>query len=94
MNPREHIHAWLTMKYKKERDKRNNIANKSHGSDGIHGESYKTLRKPLANPITEIANNIPQWSELPSEWKEGAIVHIYNQKKAKRINESTIGPFV
>ena len=32
--------------------------NKAHGSDGIPGEVYKTLRKHTTTPITEIMNEI------------------------------------
>jgi len=67
-----------TKRYKKSINSLKN--QKSHGSDGIPGEAYKILHKHINLPIANIMNHIQAGGEMPKEWVEGTIVHIYKNK--------------
>jgi len=77
------IEKWLTEEYteKEVQKATTQLKNrKSHGADGIPGEVYKVLGNWITKPMTKILNKIHQGDEIPPEWKNGAIVHIYKQK--------------
>lgn len=54
--------------------------NKAHGADGIPAEAYKTIQTWLAEPLTDMINEIKNGKQLPTTWKNGAVVHIYKNK--------------
>jgi len=56
--------------------------NKSHGQDGIPGETYKALKPWIAKPIMQILNKIKNRDKLPPEWTQGTMVHIYKKGDA------------
>ena len=78
-----HIKYWLTADYT-EKEIRNTINklknNKAHGSDGIPAETYKALSPWTTGTITNMMNLLKNGAEMPEEWTEGAIVHIYKNK--------------
>jgi len=53
--------------------------NKAHGSDGIPEEAYKATQTWIIEPITQMLNEIKNGKQLPTEWKNGAVVHIYKK---------------
>ena len=67
--------------------------NKSHGTDGIPAEAYIACNKLVRKNITLICNNIGEGREMPTEWREGAAVHIYKHKGTHK-NATTTGPSV
>ena len=82
-NNEPHVYTWLTQDYTR-KDIKKAIQtlknNKAHGSDGIPGEAYKVLKQHLVTPITLIMNKIKNGQKMPTDWAEGVIVHIYNNK--------------
>ena len=58
--------------------------NKAHGPDGIPGEVYKVLKNWIRKPHTEILQKIQLGEDLPPEWKNGTMVHIYKNKGKNR----------
>jgi len=53
---------------------------KSHGQDGITGETYETLNTWITKPLTKMLNKIKNRDKLPPEWTQGTIVHIYKNE--------------
>ena len=78
-----HIYTWLTIAYAN-RDIGKFLTalknNKPHGIDGIPGETYKELRTRIAILIAKIMNKIKNGEQMPDEWVEGVVVHIYKNK--------------
>ena len=73
------IHDMLTREYTEEikislRQLKNR---KAHGTDGIPGEVYKALSNWITNPWKKYCQISKKEDEIPSEWKQGAIVQIY-----------------
>lgn len=64
--------------------------NKAHGADGIPAESYKTIQTWIAEPLTHILSEIKNGKQLPTTWKNGAVVHIYKTRGMER-NATTTG---
>jgi len=54
--------------------------NKSHGIDGTTGEVYKELKDWIETPLTTILQKIQNGDQLPPEWTQGTVVHIYKNK--------------
>ena len=76
-----HVQYCLTEEYA-ENIKRtiSRLNTKAHGSDGIPGGEYKILAAWIKRNITNMANQLKNGSQLPEEWVEGALVHIYKNK--------------
>ena len=53
---------------------------KSHGSDGIIGETLKCLSPWITHEITILTNKIQQGGEIHPIWLEGTLAHIYKNK--------------
>ena len=53
---------------------------KAFGIGGAPGDVYKALGDWVTKPITDILQEIQKCQELPPEWKQGEVVHIYKNK--------------
>ena len=63
-----------------DREMRNLVNSKSHGSDGMPGEAYIAARKWAITPIAKIAKKINERQAMPGNWTNGTIVYIYKNK--------------
>ena len=54
--------------------------NKAHGSDGIPADAFKAICNWITEPLTTMLNRIKNGQQLPKAWKNGAVVHIYENK--------------
>ena len=78
-----YIQHWINPEYTEKEGKKTISQlknNKSHGSDGIPREAYKAPAPWVTRQSTIIMNQINQGAQLPKEWVEGAMVHIYKNK--------------
>ena len=49
---------------------------KAHGTDGIPEEEYRTIQTWITEPLTRMVNDIKNGKQLPTSWKNGAVIHI------------------
>ena len=62
--------------------------NKAHGTDGMQEEAYKTIRTWIAEPVTDMINEIKTGNNCQKNGEMGEIIHIYKNKgDAKRMRQ-------
>ena len=76
------IEHMITKEYTKEETQQETrkLSNKSHGTDDIPGDAYKSLVDWIAPRITTIMQKIQQGDKIPPGWTQGAVSHIYKNK--------------
>ena len=84
---RPKIHYWPTKTYTEQeirREIQQPETNKSHGNDDTPGESFGSLHNWLLVPTQHIMHSKQTWHDIPTEWKQGTVSHIYKTKEARK----------